>query len=126
MRACALFPLADPQEDPPMSSAPPHEVTVYSPVRESRPGKLPAHEPHPGESAAVTAWRVRMGTAEAQAIHKERAATAECVNANAGNHGLTRFLVRGLRKVRAVALWFAVAHNVRRILRLCPAAVGLG
>jgi transposase len=76
-------------EDIETLSAPPHEVTVYSPVRESKQAKLPAHEPHPGESAAVTAWRVRMGTPQAQAIYKERAATAECVNAQARNHGFT-------------------------------------
>lgn len=113
-------------EDIETLSAPPHEITVYSPVRESRQAKLPPHEPHPGESAPLTAWRVRMGTPEAKAIYKERASTAECVNADVRNHGLYQFLVRGLRKVRAVALWHALAHNVRRILRLCPAAIGLG
>jgi len=57
---------------------------------------------------------------------EEQVATAECVNANARNHGLYQFLVRGLANVRAIALWHALAHNVRRILRLCPAAIGLG
>ena len=113
-------------EDIETLSAPPHEVTVYSPVRESKRAKLPPHEPHPGESAAVTAWRVRMGTPEAKELYKDRAATAECVNADVRNHGLYQFLVRGLRKVRAVAFWHALAHNVRRILRLCPAGIGLG
>jgi hypothetical protein len=28
------------------------------------------------------------------------------------NRGLVRLLVRGLRKVKAVALWLAIAHNV--------------
>jgi hypothetical protein len=53
-----------------------------------------------------------MGTELAKAIYKERAATSECVNAQARNRGLVRLLVRGLRKVRAIALWFAIAHNV--------------
>ena len=113
-------------EDIETLSAPPREVTVYAPVRVTKRAKLPPHEPHPGESAAVTAWRVRMGTPDAQTIYKERAATAECVNADVRNHGLYRFLVRGLAKVLAVARWHALAHNVRRILRLCPAAIGLG
>ena len=39
------------------------------------------HAPHSGDSAAVAAWRRRMGTEEAKAIYKDRAATAECVNA---------------------------------------------
>jgi hypothetical protein len=53
-----------------------------------------------------------MGTDEAKGIYKERAATIECVNAQARNRGLRQFVVRGLAKVKAVALWFAVAHNV--------------
>ena len=55
--------------------------------------KDPATDPHvpkDADSAAVGAWRERMGTAEAKAIYKERAATAECVNAQARERGLTR------------------------------------
>ncbi len=62
----------------------------------------------------MAAWRVRMATAEAQEIYKDRAATAECVNAQARNRGLLRLLVRGLQKVKAVVLWYAVAHNIMR------------
>ena len=39
---------------------------------------------------------------------------AECVNAIARNRGLRQFLVRGLKKVRAVVLWYALAHNLMR------------
>jgi len=59
-----------------------------------------------------------MATPEAQEIYKQRAATAECVNAQLRNWGLQRFLVRGLRKVKAVVLWFAVAHNLFRAAAL--------
>ena len=76
--------------------------------------KRDKHEPLPGDSAEIGAWRVRMGTEEAKEIYKERAATIECVNAQARNRGLTRLRVRGLAKVKAVALWFAIAHNVAR------------
>jgi hypothetical protein len=55
----------------------------------------------------VAAWRERMGTEAAKAIYKERAATAEGINAQARNRGLTRFLVRGLAKVKAVVTWHA-------------------
>ena len=55
-----------------------------------------------------------MKTEEAKAIYKGRASTIECVNAQARNRGLIRLLVRGLEKVKAVALWYAIAHNVRR------------
>jgi IS5 family transposase len=54
----------------------------------------------------------------AKAIYKERAATIECVNAQVRNRGLRQVLVRGLKKVRAVALWHALAHNLRIAMRL--------
>ena len=59
-----------------------------------------------------------MGTAKAKAIYRERAATAECVNAISRNRGLHQFLVRGLKKTRTVILWFAVAHNLMRAVAL--------
>jgi transposase len=97
---------------------------VYAPVPKPKDPTRDPYAPLPGDSAAVAAWRQRMGTAEAQAIYKERAATAECVNAQARNRGLLRLLVRGRAKVRAVALWYALAHNLVRTLalRTAPAA----
>jgi transposase len=89
-------------------------TTMYVPVAEPKdPGRDP-HEPLAGDSAEVAAWRMRMGTDEAKEIYKQRASSAECVNAQARGRGLIRLLVRGLRKVKAVALWYALAHNVRR------------
>ena len=52
--------------------------------------------------------------------YKQRAATVECVNAQARNRGLTRFLVRGTDKVKAVALCYALAHNMACGWRLIP------
>jgi hypothetical protein len=63
-----------------------------------------------------------MGIDAAKAIYKQRAATAECVNAIARGRGLTQFLVRGLDKVKAVALWYAIAHNMMRAITLGQAA----
>jgi hypothetical protein len=57
-----------------------------------------------------------MARAEAQAIYKDRA--AECVNAPARNRGLHQLLVRGVAKVKAVALGYAIAHNLRRAVSL--------
>ena len=59
-----------------------------------------------------------MATEEAKEIYKERASTAECVNAVARNRGLQQFRVRGQRKVKAVLLWYALAHNMMRGLAL--------
>jgi hypothetical protein len=64
-----------------------------------------------------------MGTDEAKTIYKDRAATAECVNALARRRGLLQFLVRGVSKVRTIALWHALAHNVLRMGALRAAIV---
>ncbi len=89
-------------------------TTIYAPVQKSRKEGKNCYDRQPGDTDAVAQWRQRMSTPEAQAIYKERAATAECVNAQARNRGMQQFLVRGLRKIKAVVLWFALAHNVVR------------
>ncbi len=94
------------------------ETTVYAPVPQPRDESRDPHVPLPGDSEAVGAWRQRMGTAEAKEIYKERAATSECVNALARQRGLYQLGVRGLAKVKAVVLWYALAHNLLRSLAL--------
>jgi hypothetical protein len=59
-----------------------------------------------------------MGSEEGKDLYKERAATAECVNAQARNRGLWQFRVRGRLKALAVLLWYALAHNLRREIAL--------
>ena len=93
-------------------------TTVYAPVMKSKDPQRDEHTPRADDSQAVAQWRVRMGTAQAKKIYKERASTAECVNAIARNRNLQQFRVRGLRKVRAVALWYALAHNLMRAVAL--------
>ena len=93
-------------------------TTVYAPVQKPRNPARDPYAPHPTDPPAVAAWRARMGTPEAQAIYKERAATAECVNAQARNRGLRLLSVRGLAKVQVIALWYAVAHNLARAIAL--------
>lgn len=94
-------------------------TTVYAPVQQPKDPARNPHAPRPRDPPAVAVWRARRGTPEAQAIYKERAATAECVNAQARNRGLRHPGVRGPAKVRVLALWYALAHNLMR-------AVGLG
>ena len=89
-------------------------VKVYAPVVQPRDKTRDPHVPLKTDKAGVAAWRERMGTDAAKEIYKERAATAECVNAIARNRGLRQFLVRGLEKVRAVVLWYVLAHNLMR------------
>ena len=110
-----------------------HKTEVLAPVPESK-AKAKAdkdgpdntaqsadkHQPKPGDSQAVAAWRERMAQPEAKELYKRRAATAECINAQARNRGLQRMPVRGLAKVRCVALLFALAHNLMRAVALMP------
>lgn len=95
--------------------------TVYAPPPKPRDKTRDPLEPLPSDSPAIAAWRRRMGTPEAKAIYKLRAATAECSNAQFRNHGLIRLIVRGTHKVKAVALWHALAHNMTRLWALQPA-----
>lgn len=74
----------------------------------------------------MAAWRQRLGTDDAQVIYRERAATAECVNAHARNRGLQQLRVRGRTKVRNVLLFHALAHNLMRTLALVPEVLGRG
>lgn len=122
------------------------KTELYAPVPKSKPPKdkpngeagkavqqgqdvAPAvseFEPKPGDSEAVAQWRQRMNTDEARAIYKDRAATAECVNAQARNRGLQRMPVRGLTKVRSVVGLFVLAHNLLRMAELAPQLIGWG
>jgi hypothetical protein len=56
---------------------------VYAPVPEPRDPPQDRYAPHEGDRVAVAAWRARMATAEAQAIYRQSAATAECVHTQA-------------------------------------------
>jgi transposase len=95
-------------------------VVTYVPVPAPRDRTRDRHAPRTDDPSAVAAWRQRMAAEEAKAIYKERAATAECVNAQARNRGLTRFLVRDIDKAKTVALWYALAHNMACGWRLLP------
>jgi transposase len=94
-------------------------TTAYTPPRQTKSGP-PPEAPRPDESDVLAAWRARMGTEAGKTIYRERASTAECVNAQARNRGLRQIPLRGLIKARAVATWYALAHNVMRMFRLGP------
>jgi transposase len=110
------------------------KTEVYAPVPEPRakkdeqgnPVQQDKHQPKPDDSEAVAQWRQRMASPEAKEIYKQRAATAECVNAQARNRGLLRMPVRGLTKVRSVVGLFVLAHNLMRMAALAPQLIGWG
>ena len=97
-------------------------MTLYAPPSTPRDKTRDPRIPLPTDSPAVAAWRSRMGTEAAKQIYRERAATAECVNAIARNRGLRHIPVRGLERARAILLWFALAHNLMRAVALRAAA----
>ena len=87
-------------------------VTAYVPVPTPRDKTRDPHAPQQADAPAIADWRERMGTEQAKEIYKARAATAECSNAQARNRGLRQFVVRGLDKVRNIAVWHALTHNM--------------
>ena len=94
-------------------------VKVYSPVKKEEKLLAQGEDPYArrrGDSDEYYAYRQRMKTPEAKAIYQERSSTAEFANAGCRNRGLWQFPVRGLRKVRTIALWQALVHNFRMIL----------
>ena len=60
-----------------------------------------------------------MATDEAKAIYKQRAATAETVNADGKAHrGLGATALRGIDKVTGGACLFALTYNILRLIAL--------
>ena len=95
-------------------------VIVYSPVKavekHQRQGKDP-YAPRRGDSPEVAAWRQRMSTDEGQQKYRQRA-KCEWSNAECRNRGLQQFVVRGLKKVKTVVLWYVLVHNLFRMVAL--------
>jgi transposase len=87
-------------------------VKVYAPPQQSR-KDIDPYRVRDTDSSEIAAWRTRMASEQGKAIYKERASTSETVNADLRTYrGVSRFLVRGLRKVRCVVLWSALAYNL--------------
>jgi transposase len=80
-------------------------------------GKDP-HAPQKGDSQEYANFRERMQQQEYKDLYKTRPSVAEFPNADCRNRSLRQFRVRGFQKVKAVALWHALAFNFLRMLRL--------
>jgi transposase len=88
---------------------------VLTPVKDADKKKAAGIDPFaplPKDSPEVAAWRERMGTEEAKVLYKLRPQTAELSNAQARNRNFYQVRVRGLAKVRMIALWYALVHNL--------------
>ena len=90
-------------------------VELFVPPKPARNPQNRGHElePKPSDSEAIGAWKQRMGSEEGKKIYKQRAATSETVNAELRTYrGLVPLTVRGLNKIKCVALWCALAYNL--------------
>jgi hypothetical protein len=96
-------------------------VEVYAPIPAPRDKNRDRYAAQPDDAPAIAAWRERMGSQAAKDIYKERAATAECTNAQARNRRLRQFLVRGACKAKSIALLHGLTHNMVCGWRLMPA-----
>ena len=90
-------------------------VTMYIPPKKSN-GKNKNADPYlhrRKDTPNIKAWRTRMAGEEAKKKRRERASTIETINADGKTHrGLGTVLVRGLKKVKCHALWFALSYNL--------------
>ena len=92
---------------------------VYAPVMQRPRAARPRdRRRHRYDTPATLRWRRRMTTPGAQRLYRLRAATAECIHAIARNRGLDKLRVRGRHKIKAILLWYALAHNALRELSL--------
>jgi len=92
------------------------DLTVYSPPPTERPDvkaetlrKRSWQRDH--EPPAIKAWRARMASAEGQEVYRRRKLT-ERAHGIIKNRGMSRFLMHGREKVRAVCLLQALALNL--------------
>jgi transposase len=91
-------------------------LRVYSPPAPQRSAVQPETErkrrwQRRREPLAVTAWRARMASEEGQETYRRRKLT-ERAHGIIKNRGMSRFLVHGMEKVRAVCLLQALALNL--------------
>ena len=94
-------------------------VKVYAPLKKEQTLLEQGKDPYArqrGDTDEYYAYRQRMKTDAAKEIYKQRSSTAEFPNAGCRNRGLYQFRVRGLKKVRTIAVWQALAHNLQMIL----------
>ena len=79
-------------------------VEVFCPPTQSKHGTNP-YLPRRGDGPGVLAWRARMASEAGKARYKPRS-ICECIHA------------RGIEKVRAVVLWYALTNNILQGNRL--------
>ncbi len=71
-----------------------------------------------GDCEAIKKWRDSIGSEKVTELYKKRCSTAEFSNMHVKNQALREFSVRGLVKVKGMALLHAIAQNVSRSIDL--------
>ena len=97
-------------------------VTVFAPTPTERDDVSPRtlanrKRKRAREPDSVKEWRSRMATQAGQEVYRLRK-LIERLNGHLKNHGFGFMPVRGLIKVKAVALWHALANNLLAAHRL--------
>jgi transposase len=95
------------------------KIEAYCPPTQSKHGTDP-YLLRRGDGAGVLAWRARMASEVGKARYKSRS-ICECIHARWRNWDLRQLTVRGLEKVRAVVLWYALTNNILQGHRLANA-----
>jgi transposase len=91
-------------------------IEVFCPPTQSKHGTDPCL-PRRGDGPGVLAWRSRMASETGKTQYKPRS-ICECIHARWRNWNLRLLTVRGIEKVRAVVLWYALANNLLQGHRL--------
>lgn len=91
-------------------------VEVFCPPTQSKHGTDP-YLPRRGDGPGVLAWRARMASEAGQQRYKLRS-ICECIHARWRNWDLRQLTVRGIEKVRAVVLLYALTNNILQGHRL--------
>jgi transposase len=94
-------------------------VEVFCPPTQSKHGTDP-YRPRRGDGPGVLAWRARMVSEAGKAQYKLRS-ICECIHARWRNWDLRQLTVRGIDKVRAAVLWYALTNNILQERRLAAA-----
>ena len=94
---------------------------LYCPATKSKWG-VERYAPRRDDTPAIARWRERMDSEEGCLVYKRRS-RCELVHARFRNLGLDRLWVRGRKKVKACACWFALAANILVEARLRAATM---
>lgn len=92
------------------------DIEIYSPPIPSK-HRTDPYQPRRRDGPGVLAWRARMASDAGKAQYKKRS-ICECIHARWRNWDLRQFALRGIEKVRAEVLLYALANNILQGHRL--------